>query len=284
MFIYTRETESNLVAQNSVDTYSQDKSKYKNEKQDTSDFQTTLDKEQNKADKANTRTEKEILANMKKLVEDIKSVMQTGMTKDEIKMLEEMVQEIKKKMKERSLTKEELNDMMDEIERRIREFKLKLTGQSITKAEDVKEMNEKPSSDDISSRIEKAEKDIKGFSTHLEKKDSEKIIEEIKSILRTGISPEEVKAFETLLERIKDKLRDKNYDKNELTKMIEELQEKISKFKNHMAGEAVFKAEDALKEAKSNIGIEEVKTTHNIVANNQSHNQLEFLQRIKKSQ
>ena len=184
-------------------------------------------------------------------------------------------------MKEKNLTKEELNDMMEEIERRIREFKLKLTGQSITKAEDVKEMNEKPSIEDINTRIEKAQKDVKEFSTQLQKKDSDKIIEEIKSILRTGISPEEVKAFETLLERIKDKLKDKNYDKNELTKMIEELQEKISKFKSNIAGESVFKAEDALKEAKSNLSIEEVETAHNIVANNQSHNQLEFLQRIK---
>lgn len=87
-----------------------------------------------------------------------------------------------------------------------------------------------------------------------------------------------------MLERIKDKLRDKNYDRKELTKMIEELQEKISKFKNHMAGEAVFKAEDALKEAKLNKSIEEeAETSHNNVADNQSHNQLEFLQRIKKS-
>lgn len=48
MFIFTRDTESNFVTQNSVDTYYQHKSSYKNEKQETNDFQTTLDKEQNK--------------------------------------------------------------------------------------------------------------------------------------------------------------------------------------------------------------------------------------------
>jgi len=187
MFVDTNNTESTLVNQNSVEIYNQESSKYKTKSTDNEEsnsFQTVLDEVENKNFNEDTRTDKEIIEDMKKLVEDIKSVMKTGMTKGELEALEELLAKIKEEMKKENYNKKDIEKMMDKLEKDIALYKKKIAGEVIIEADSLdKKNNSKNSADstgsigDITSRLDMAEEGI----TELKKGVKEDIPKQVQS-------------------------------------------------------------------------------------------------------
>jgi uncharacterized protein YoaH (UPF0181 family) len=187
MFVDTNNTGSTLVNQNSVEIYNQESSKYKTKSTDNEEsnsFQTVLDEVENKNFNKDTRTDKEIIEDMKKLVEDIKSVMKTGMTKGELEALEELLAKIKEEMKKENYNKKDIEKMMDKLEKDIALYKKKIAGEVIIEADSLdKKNNSKNSADstgsigDITSRLDMAEEGI----TELKKGVKEDIPKQVQS-------------------------------------------------------------------------------------------------------
>lgn len=187
MFVDTNNTGSTLVNQNSVEIYNQESSKYKTKSTDNEEsnsFQTVLDEVENKNFNEDTRTDKEIIEDMKKLVEDIKSVMKTGMTKGELEALEELLAKIKEEMKKENYNKKDIEKMMDKLEKDIALYKKKIAGEVIIEADSLdKKNNSKNSADstgsigDITSRLDMAEEGI----TELKKGVKEDIPKQVQS-------------------------------------------------------------------------------------------------------
>ena len=187
MFVDTNNTGSTLVNQNSVEIYNQESSKYKTKSTDNEEsnsFQTVLDEVENKNFNEDTRTDKEIIEDMKKLVEDIKSVMKTGMTKGELEALEELLAKIKEEMKKENYNKKDIEKMMDKLEKDIALYKKKIAGEVIIEADSLDKKNDsKNSADstgsigDITSRLDMAEEGI----TELKKGVKEDIPKQVQS-------------------------------------------------------------------------------------------------------
>ena len=187
MFVDTNNTGSTLINQNSVEIYNQESSKYKTKSTDNEEsnsFQTVLDEVENKNFNKDTRTDKEIIEDMKKLVEDIKSVMKTGMTKGELEALEELLAKIKEEMKKENYNKKDIEKMMDKLEKDIALYKKKIAGEVIIEADSLDKKNDsKNSADstgsigDITSRLDMAEEGI----TELKKGVKEDIPKQVQS-------------------------------------------------------------------------------------------------------
>lgn len=107
------------------------------------------------------KTNEEIIANMEKLFEDIKSVDKTGLTLEELAALEEMLAAIKKEMSKENPDKKEIKAILDKLEKVIAQMQKKINGEAIVEAEDVKEEGSTTNVSSIESRVAKVEKNIK---------------------------------------------------------------------------------------------------------------------------
>lgn len=103
----------------------------------------------------------EMLANMEKLVKDIKSVIKTGLTEEELEALEKLLEEIKKEMAEKYPDKKSIKEMLDELEKAIAKIKKEVSGEAIVEADDAQKNSDvTTSASSIEARIEQAQKDI----------------------------------------------------------------------------------------------------------------------------
>lgn len=110
------------------------------EKLDNS-FDSQLDSSEHDSRYVQEKTQKEIIANMEKLVEDIDSVMRTGMTPEELEQLEKLLERIKEEMNEKYPDEKKIKQLLDDLEKEIARFKKEITGEAVIEAEDL----EKPS-------------------------------------------------------------------------------------------------------------------------------------------
>lgn len=107
------------------------------------------------------QTTQEMLSNMEKLVKDIDSVMRTGLTEDEIELLEKMLENIKKEMDSKYPDEKSIKEMLNALEKAIAEIKKEISGEVIIEADDTKKKaDEINSSSTIEERVEQAQKDI----------------------------------------------------------------------------------------------------------------------------
>ena len=107
------------------------------------------------------QTTQEMLSNMEKLVKDIDSVMRTGLTEDEIELLEKMLENIKKEMDSKYPDEKSIKEMLSALEKAIAEIKKEISGEAIIEADDTKKKtNLIDSSSTIEERVEQAQKDI----------------------------------------------------------------------------------------------------------------------------
>jgi len=170
MFIDTNNTGSSLISSNTNKVYTQETSKFKTSNKDeeeSSQFQTALEEEQSKYLKEDNRTNKEIIEDMKNTFEDIKSVMKTGMTEEELRALEELLIKIKEEMKKEDYDKKDIEEMMQKLEKAIALYKKKITGEAIIEADAIEDkQNSKTPADsnsamgDITARLDMAQKGI----------------------------------------------------------------------------------------------------------------------------
>lgn len=167
MFVDTNDTGSTLVNQSSVEIYNQESSKNKTtstDNEESNSFQSLLDEAQNKNTKEDTRTEKEIREDINNIFEDIKSVMKTGMTTEEIEALEELLAKIKEEIKKENYNKKDIQRMMDKLEKDIALYKKKITGEEIIDAEFIDKKGNSDNSTsfigDISLRLDMAEQAV----------------------------------------------------------------------------------------------------------------------------
>ena len=107
------------------------------------------------------QTTQEMFANMEQLVKDIKSVIKTGMTEDELEALEKLLEEIKKEMDAKYPDKKHIKEMLDELEKAIAKIKKEISGEAIIEADDTQKKSDvTTSASNIQARIEQAQKDI----------------------------------------------------------------------------------------------------------------------------
>lgn len=137
-------------------------------------FQAILDEASNKYTPDDTkRDDKEIIENMKKIVEDIKSVKSIGMIQEDIELLEKMLAKIKEEMDKQHPNNVKIDKMFDELEKLITKYEIKISGESITDADELDEkVNIKPEiSDnlDFKKRLSEAKDDIKNLKEELKK-------------------------------------------------------------------------------------------------------------------
>ena len=94
---------------------------------------------------------------IKKMLEDLLSLIRTGLTVSELETVQKMLREINEKRKSGDITEEELKEMMQELEKAVMSLKKRVTGEAILEAS---EKGTTKQSDEIS-------KDIKGFEERL---------------------------------------------------------------------------------------------------------------------
>lgn len=109
------------------------------------------------------KTQREIIANMEKLVKDIDSVMRTGMTPEELEQLEKLLERIKEAMDEKYPDEKNIKAMLDELEKEIARFKKEITGEAVIEAEDLDKPSQTQNNStslNIETRVENATKEI----------------------------------------------------------------------------------------------------------------------------
>lgn len=144
MYVNSDNEKTTLISQSSNKIYHQEGTKHNTStsQKDSDSFENSLDEAQSKYVKKETRTDDEIIEDMKKLVEDIVSKLKTGMTKEEIEALEEALRKINEEMKKENYDKKEVEKMMQALERAVAYYKKKVTGEFISKNDNNSEGKE----------------------------------------------------------------------------------------------------------------------------------------------
>lgn len=137
----------------------------KEENQSNSDFQVAIQEaEKNKESKETKESNGEDMDTLWALAEDIFSLLRTGMTVAEVEALQELLIELKKKVKEGDYSEEEVEKMLSQIERQIQQLKKRVSGEAVIELENtnLKQENTKSSTNgdtittDFLNRIDKA--------------------------------------------------------------------------------------------------------------------------------
>lgn len=105
------------------------KTKNENETSNNTSFEKNMNETQNKEDTV------EVKQSTQELIDDIMSLFRTGMTVSELEKLQELLKEIKDKIKNEDLSEEEIEKMLSEVEKQILAFKKSITGVAIKEAE-----------------------------------------------------------------------------------------------------------------------------------------------------
>jgi hypothetical protein len=131
---------------------------------DNTSFSKILDNEKEK-------TVEEEKAITKSLFEDIISLLKTGLTVEELKALEKLIEELTKKIKEQAskgtqASLDEINKLMTDIENVIASFKKRITGEAIKEVEESSEFKAFTNKEDIDlssiiQRLDEIKVDIK---------------------------------------------------------------------------------------------------------------------------
>ncbi len=117
--------------QEAYNSYESINSKKVNKTQnETNNFQQTLDDTSNKEDVENMDN-KEDIKKLRAMAEDIFSLMKTGFTVSELEFLQELLRELKEKIKDGKYNEEEVEKLLSKIEKEVAAMEKKVTGQAI---------------------------------------------------------------------------------------------------------------------------------------------------------
>lgn len=159
-----------------------------------------------KAQKEEELSVKEAQEKTSKLVDDIMSLFRTGLTVEEFKEMQRLLDEIKKKVDELEpplSTKqlEEIDEMFKKLERMILEFQKKIKGEAIVEIEDSAS-NIKNKTTEESKDSDKNSVDIAGFLKRIEK--AQEAIDDLKQnkIASAGKTTEELELLQKLKQAI----------------------------------------------------------------------------------
>ncbi|WP_419765089.1 MAG: hypothetical protein ACNI28_01465 [Arcobacter sp.] len=240
MYIDTDNKKTTLISPNSSDIYHQERSKHNasTSKKGSDSFENSLHEAQSKYVKNDTKTNNGEISDINKLLSDIKSVIKKSLTKEEIEVFKEMLEITQEKLRDNNPNIKELENLVEELEKKVSKFKKDLVGMSVFEHEDVKkeEMNSTLDTKVINYKSDtRTEEEIK--------EDIKKLFEDIKSVMRTGMTTDEIKALEELIAKIKEEIKKENYNKKDVQKMMDKLEKEIALYKKKITGEEIIDAE-----------------------------------------
>ncbi len=93
----------------------------------------------------------------------------------------------------------------------------------------------------LNSQVEKKE-EVDSYKNSVQ--ESEKLVEDILSLFKTGLTSEELEALEEMLKKIKEKMSEKNVDLDEIKEMFDDLEKMIAKLKAKVSGIAITKVDE----------------------------------------
>jgi hypothetical protein len=134
-----------------------------------SSFKQTLENRQNNREFTPEKNDLQIeRETTQQLLDDIFSVMQTGLTKAEHEALNELIQKIKQSMKKEDVNEEEIQSLFKQLEEMMISFQKRLGGEIIQNEEKSSIKNDMPLSiEQMTSRIEelsKANEELKTYN------------------------------------------------------------------------------------------------------------------------
>ena len=130
----------------------------------------------NKENKENKKIEEETLEvkrTAEELVNDIMSLFKTGLTVGEVEALQELLRDLKEKIKEGNYSEKEIEKMLSGIEKSIQALQKSISGVVIIEAEDNQELKGSSSSEtDFFARIDEVMSTLENLKTGKEKKEA----------------------------------------------------------------------------------------------------------------
>ena len=130
----------------------------------------------NKENKENKKIEEETIEvkrTAEELVNDIMSLFKTGLTVGEVEALQELLRDLKEKIKEGNYSEKEIEKMLSGIEKSIQALQKSISGVVIIEAEDNQELKGSSSSEtDFFARIDEAMSTLENLKTGKEKKEA----------------------------------------------------------------------------------------------------------------
>ena len=125
----------------------------------------------------------------KKILEDIFSLMQTGLTKSELEALDKLMQKIKESMKKEGANEEEIKDLLKQLEDMMLKFQKRLSGEMLKEKDDSNSNYDEPIPSTIAAMVSKLE-------------ELSKTNEELKTYNRLVRQHEELELLESLKEAV----------------------------------------------------------------------------------
>jgi len=138
------------------------------EKEKSNTFQEMMTKKEEKESE-----EVKIERTLEQLVADIFSLMKTGMTVDEKERLQELLIELKEKIKEGDYSEEEIEELLSNLEKEIQALQKRISGEVIKEVDSDDSSKESKETDDSSfiTRIDDAMKSLEDLSAGKGKKE-----------------------------------------------------------------------------------------------------------------
>lgn len=100
-------------------------------------FAQALEDKQTKVEKDLVKSDVEVeIQDNQKILEEIFSLIQTGLTKTELEELDKLTQKIKESMKKEDANEEEINDLLKQLEDMMLQFQKRLAGGTLLEAKE----------------------------------------------------------------------------------------------------------------------------------------------------
>lgn len=125
----------------------------------------------------------------KKILEDIFSLMQTGLTKSELEALNKLIEKIKESMKKEGASEEEIKDLLKQLEEMLLKFQKRLSGEMLKEKDDNNNNYEEPIPSSIAAMVSKLEElsktneELKTYNKLVRQHNELKLLESLKEAI-----------------------------------------------------------------------------------------------------
>jgi hypothetical protein len=161
-----------------------------NTKTTTSSFAQALEETNKSPQETSAKSDEQLqMEEDRKILEDIFSLMQTGLTKSELEALEKLMQKIKESMKKEDANEEEIKELLQALEDMMLQFQKRLSGEMLKEKDDSNTAYEEAVPSSIASIVSKLE-------------ELSKTNEEFKTYNRLVRQHEELELLESLKEAV----------------------------------------------------------------------------------
>lgn len=156
----------------------------------SSSFAQALEKTQKSTEETSTKSDVQTqIEEDRKILEDIFSLIKTGLTKSELEALEKLMQKIKESMQKDDANEEEIKALLKQLEDMMLQFQKRLSGEMLKEKDDSNMAYEEPVPSSIASMVSKLE-------------ELSKTNEELKTYNRLVRQHEELEFLESLKEAV----------------------------------------------------------------------------------